>query len=157
MSSLVSIVTSEEEFTMATWALKDVPTILSRFIEHWEALDSALAPKPLVLRGGYSVALLTEDRTVFEESEQAIVDAENTTQTSSSRRKALRESLRERIRQFRAAILGDFADTEFASALPTIPLQTASDAAWTKALHSVATPTPSLSQTLPPSPPPPTT
>ena len=123
---------------MATWALKDVPATLSRFIEHWEAVDAALVPKSLVLRGGYGAAQLTADRDTFEANQQATVAAENSTGTASRRRKALRESLRERIRQFRSAIQGDFSDTEFASALPTIPLLTAGDAAWTTALTDLS-------------------
>ena len=123
---------------MATWALKDVLTVLSKFIEHWEAVDNALAPKSLVLRGGYGAAQLTADRDAFDANQQATVVAENSTETAARRRKALRESMRERIRQFRSAIQGDFADTEFASALPTIPLQTAGDAAWSAALTDLS-------------------
>ena len=123
---------------MATLTLRDFPATLSRFIEHWSATDTALAPKPLVLRGGYGMVQLTADRTTFEANQQRVTESENTTQTASALRQTLRKSLRERIRQFRAALLSDFAETEFARAAPTIPLQTAGDAAWSKALTDMA-------------------
>jgi hypothetical protein len=123
---------------MPALVLKDVPTILSRFIEHWSATNAALAPKSLVLRGGYGVAQLTIDRATFEANQTSVTESENTTETASEQRRTLRKSLRERIRQFRAALLSDFAETEFASAAPTIPLITAGDAAWSKALTDLA-------------------
>lgn len=123
---------------MPALILKDVTPILSRFIEHWSATDAALAPQSLILRGGYGVAQLTDDRTAFEANQQRVTESENTTEAASYRRRALRESLRERLRQFRAAVLSDFAETEFARAAPTIPLQSAGDAAWSKALTDLA-------------------
>ncbi len=123
---------------MPALVLKDVPTILSRFIEHWSATDAALAPKSLVLRGGYGVVQLTDYRATFEANQTSVTESENTTETASEQRRTLRKSLRERLRQFRAALLSDFAETEFASAAPTIPLITAGDAAWSKALTDVS-------------------
>jgi hypothetical protein len=123
---------------MPDMILRDTPAILSRFIEHWSATDTALAPKPLVLRGGYGVEQLTDDRDTFEANQQSVTESENTIETASQRRRTLRESLRERLRQFRAALLSDFTDTEFASAAPTIPMISAGDAAWHTALTDMA-------------------
>ncbi|MBB6050698.1 hypothetical protein [Armatimonas rosea] len=111
---------------------------MSRFLEHWFAVNAALAPDALTLRGGYDVAALAADRTTFEANAQAVTQSMNRSETAISRRKALRASLRERLRSFRATVLADFAETEFAAALPLIPSMTANDSLWEQTIHDMA-------------------
>lgn len=88
------------------------------------------------MRTGYDVDQLGDDRRVFEESQSAIATAEGPLVLASGRRAALRQSLRERIRQFRGALLGEFPEIA-AGRVPTIPFITANDSVWDSTLGDI--------------------
>ncbi len=121
---------------MSDWTIKGSGPIIAAFVAHWEDVNGAVA-RPLTLRGGYGVGLLSADRTTLDEKNAQVAAADNAAETASGRKSAGRASLRERIRQFRGAVTGDLAGTEFAKAAPLIPVMTASDAIWTRALDDL--------------------
>ncbi len=123
---------------MPNWDIKDAPRIIAAFVAHWTDVNQALGRRAITLRGGYGLAELKVDQAALATHDTAILDAENADQLSMGRRTAGRTALRERLRQFRKELVGDFSDTEFVSALPTIPSMTASDPVWDKALGDMA-------------------
>lgn len=121
---------------MSTLAIKDSPRVLSHFITHWNDVNTALSPHPFVLRSGYTVDQLGDDRRIFEENQSAIATAEGPLILAAGQRTTLRQGLRERIRQFRGAVVGEFPEIA-AGRVPTIPVMTASDSVWDSTLSDI--------------------
>jgi len=121
---------------MPALTIKEFSPLVSHFITHWSDVNTALTPHPFVLRTGYTVDQLGDDRRVFEESQSAIATAEGPLVLASGQRTALRQGLRERIRQFRGAVVGEFPEIA-AGRVPTIPVLTASDSVWDSTLGDI--------------------
>lgn len=107
------------------------------FLAHWPLVNTALGT-PLVLTGNYAVAQLTADRASLNTQINALVAAENASQSAIADRDIKRAALRERIRQFNNAVRGFFPSTTYAAQLPRIPGGTAPLGEWSKTLQDVA-------------------
>ncbi len=107
------------------------------FLAHWPLVNTALG-SALVLTGNYAVGNLTTDRASLSTQINAEVTAENASQAAIADRDIKRAALRERIRQFNAAVRGFFPGTTYAAQLPRIPGATAPLGEWAKTLQDVA-------------------
>jgi hypothetical protein len=105
--------------------IKSFTTYLSttqEFITHWEAVNADLgAGGPLVLTGPYAVADLTASRTALQAKITAIEATDNAAQIAANDRDNKKEALRERVRQFRAAVQGFIPDSQYLQAMPLQP------------------------------------
>ena len=71
------------------------------FLTHWAQVNTALAPKALTLKAGYTHASLQADRNAFAITLTDIINADNNVQGARARRDAQQSVLKERLRQFR--------------------------------------------------------
>jgi hypothetical protein len=109
-------------------------TLIDSVLAHWAHVDAALAPGALTLRGGFGRAALKAGRDGLEALSVEVVVAENGREMASARRDLLKGPLYERLRQFRAAVLGLLPGTAHAAALPRLPGQRAREQALLRVL-----------------------
>ncbi len=113
-------------------------SLTDTFLTHWTQVNTALAPKAVKLKGSYTIANLQTDRATFATQLTAIIDADNVVQGTRARRDTQQKALKERLRQFRNAVLGELSDTEPAAQLPVIPGDRAATSHWAKAFDDMA-------------------
>lgn len=123
---------------MATESPDKYVSLTDVFLTHWAQVNTALAPKALTLKGGYSVASLKTDRDALAARLTTIVDADNAVQGARARRTTEQKDLKERLRQFRNAVIGSIADPELVAQLPVIPTTAAATSHWAKAFDDMA-------------------
>ncbi len=112
---------------------------MQEFITHWTAVNTDLALNgPLVLQGSYAVGTLTTDRTALEAKIIAVEPALNILQAAGNTRDNLKGPLRERIRQFRAAVTSFLHGSQYPKALPRLPQFKASPGDFLRALDDMA-------------------
>lgn len=108
-----------------------------QFIAHWTQVNTALGATPLVLRHGYGVANLRADRDTLETTLATHTSTENGALLLRQSRLTQQNALKERLKQFRNAVLSRMADTEFAAALPLVPSIRASQEIWRTTLDDM--------------------
>ncbi len=106
---------------MPSISLAIYPPKMQEFIAHWTQVNAALGANPLLLKGGYSLATFTADRTALVAAIDAVVPAINTVQGTIVSRDTLKISLKTRLAQFRAAVIAFFPDSRYSRMLPTSP------------------------------------
>lgn len=114
-----------------------LPTI-DQFVAHWIQVNVALGATPLTLRGGYVLATLQTDRTALQTALTATVNNDNTRQTAAADRDLKRAAIKERMRQFRAIVQGQLANTIYASALTPLPTERAAEGTWQQKMDDVS-------------------
>ena len=117
---------------MALSGYASYPPTMQEFLAHWDQVNAALAPSPLVLPGGYGRAALQADYTALT---TAITTAENEAlvkDAAAATRDTQRVAAREKLLQFRNAVDYLLAGTSFARTLPTLPPERANPAATLK-------------------------
>ncbi len=114
-----------------------LPTMQS-FIDHWTAVNAAVGPSVLTLKGGYTLATFTTDRTAIQTAITAVETADNARQIASGDRDVKKASSRARIAQYRASVLGVLAGTPYANTLPKMPKFGVNAGTFMKALDDMA-------------------
>lgn len=113
-----------------------VPTI-TEFVNHWTLVNAALAPNPLILPGGYTLANLQTALTTITGLQTDVITTDNTRQIAASDRDQQKALLRERIRQFRASVQGLLGGSVFVKALPKQPGTNAKEQDFLRALDDM--------------------
>jgi len=101
--------------------ISDALNKIDQYVAHWTSVNVALGATPLILRGAYALANLNTDRTAIATAFAAVQTADNTRQIAASDRDIKLAALKEKLRQFRAAVQGQIAGTAYVNALPVIP------------------------------------
>ena len=107
------------------------------FAGHWLAVNTALAPNPIILLNNYLQAGMAADRTALANLIVACEAAANALGTQAAARDALRGPIAERIRQFNALVRGLFPGSGMVRDLPKVPLVTNGDSVWMTAMADV--------------------
>jgi hypothetical protein len=123
---------------MAADSFDNYPSLADQFLTHWAQVNTALAPRALTLSKGYTRANLQTDRDSFAALTTTLTDADNNVQGARARRKTEQNALKERLRQFRNAVLSQLPGSEAAAQLPLIPSATAATSHWAKAFDDMA-------------------
>jgi hypothetical protein len=123
---------------MASDPIDDYSSLSDQFLTHWAQVNTALAPRVLTLSGGYTRANLQADRDSFVALLATLIDADNTVQGVRARQKTEQNALKERLRQFRNAVLSQLPGSEAAAQLPVIPTTTSATSHWAKAFTDMA-------------------
>lgn len=110
---------------------------LDEFGAHW-ALVNAAVETPLVLDMGYARAVFLSDQNILARQMTQVVQADNALQIAITARDQSKNALRERMRQFRATVIGLLPNTTFRKALPILPPFGAAPGTWTKTLDDIA-------------------
>ena len=110
---------------------------VDEFVAHWGQVNTHLAPGQISLRG-YALSNLQANRATLAALMTAVQLADNVSQTASADRDIRKTDLKERLRQFRAMVAGQLADTSAASVLPKIPPFSAAPGTWIAAFDNVA-------------------
>ena len=123
---------------MATKSLDTYVSLSDVFLTHWAQVNTALAPRAVTLKGSYTIANLKTDRDAYAAQLTVITNADNDVQAARAQRTTRQKALKERLRQFRNAILAQLGGTEFAAQLPVIPTSAAAPSHWSKAFDDMA-------------------
>lgn len=111
------------------------------FITHWTAVNTELGGgggSSLILTGTYTVTSLTTDRTALETKIIAVEGALNTLQNAANNRDNLKGPMKERVRQFRAAVASFLKGSQYVRAVPKLPAFTASPGDFMRALDDMS-------------------
>ena len=111
---------------------------MQEFIAHWTAVNTDQGINPLVLTGGYAIGNLQSDRTALEAKITAVEGADNTRQNAANDRDLKKDPLRERIRQFRAAVQAFLKGSQYVKSAPKLPPFNSSPGEFMKALDDMA-------------------
>jgi hypothetical protein len=94
---------------------------MQEFINHWTNVNASLGATPLTLRGGYTLANFTTDRTNILNAINTVINADNTAQTTAAAVISARAAMLDRAVQFRKWVQSYLPSTGYAAALPTAP------------------------------------
>ncbi len=118
---------------VASW----LPT-MDEFLQHWQDVNTALAPGALTLSGAYARANLVTDRAAVDAAVTEVQTRLNVEQTARGERDVRRASVRPRFAQFRAAINAQLPGSRYQRAIPRTPPFTASPGKWRDALDDMS-------------------
>lgn len=116
--------------TMPRIPFQQVLAISQQIIAHWQQVNIALGGTPatdLKLSGAYTIANLTTDRTALQNQYDTVMAAVNALSTSAGTRDILRNNIRIRLTDFRAAVQYALRNTGYVNSLPTLPNKTAGE------------------------------
>ena len=114
------------------------PPTMQEFIAHWTAVNASLGASPLLLKGAYSLANFTTDRTAIVNAIIALEPFNNTLQQAISDRDIKKAAIKPRIAQFRNAVRYFLQGTPYESALATQPPLETNEAKFLKPLDDMA-------------------
>lgn len=97
-----------------------LPT-LQEFITHWTQTNLSTSDSEITLRGGYDLAQFTADKNELADAFQTASTAAVEVGLMASDRDRKKATLRPRLTQFRAVVLGQYGDKLEARELPTVP------------------------------------
>jgi hypothetical protein len=123
---------------MAISSISSYLATMDQFIDHWIAVNAAVSPAALLLRGGYTLADFTSDRAALEAAITSIESTDNARQFASADRDLKKASARIRIAQYRSIVLGVLAGTAYPNALPKLPPFSVNTGLFLKAMDDVA-------------------
>lgn len=106
---------------MSVVAIQIYPPKMQEFIAHWTQVNAVLGANPLTLKGNYSLAAFTTDRTAIVTAIDSIIPVINLVQGNMVTRDTLKVALKTRLAQFRAAVIAFFPDSRYSRMLPTSP------------------------------------
>ena len=115
----------------------DVLKTAKQVLAHWPQVNAAL-PKPLLLQKSYTLANLTTDIAALESALQALPGQENAFGLVLTGRDTQKDVLKEKLKQFRAAVQSELAGTAFLHELPTQPHKQAAEASFLKTFDDAA-------------------
>lgn len=98
-------------------------TTMDEFLAHWSQVNVELGGTPetqMKLKGGHTLADFTADQAALQAAITALPDLENDRQLAAADRDAEKANLRERLRQFRAAVSNELDETPYERALPKL-------------------------------------
>ncbi len=117
--------------------LSDALNKIDQYVAHWGSVNAALGATPLILRGAYALANLNTDRTAIATAFAAVQTADNNRQIAASDRDIKLAALKEKLRQFRAAVQGQIAGTAYVNALPVVPSASKTVGDWLNAFDDI--------------------
>ncbi len=94
---------------------------MQEFINHWTQVNASLGANPLLLRGGYTLANFTTDRTNIVNAINTVIATDNVKQTASGNLDWLKFNIRQRPIQFRKVVEAMLQATGYINALPVAP------------------------------------
>jgi hypothetical protein len=94
---------------------------MQEFINHWTAVNATLGATPLTLRGTYTLAMFTTDRTSIITAVNNTISATNTAQITAGALEAQKANLLLRAIQFRKWVEGYLPGSPYEQALPVAP------------------------------------
>ena len=100
-----------------------VPTI-NAFISHWNELNGEVG-NPVKLEGGFGLAELMALRGQLEATISDVAQKDQLRDTATLQKDALLTSIRDRAKQFRAALASQMPSTPYMKSLPSLPTYTA--------------------------------
>jgi hypothetical protein len=114
------------------------PPVMQSIIDHWTAVNTAISPTVLTLKGGYALADFTADRTGISDSLDAVIVSDNGRQAAKTDLDTQKSAIRARLSQFRAMVRAQLSSTRYTAMLPTLPVATAAEGAYTKPFTDAA-------------------
>ncbi len=114
-----------------------LPT-MQEFIAHWTDVNAAIAPTVLTLKGGYTLAAFTTDRTAIETAITGVETVDNARQIASADRDLKKAAHREKLAQYRAIVGGVLPGTPYVNTLPLLPRFSANQGIFLKAMDDMA-------------------
>jgi hypothetical protein len=111
---------------------------MGEFIFHWTAVNAAVTPDVLVLKGGYGLADFIADADAVQAALTLITSVDNSVQINASDRDKHKKAARGRIGQYRAMVLGLLADTPYAQTMPKVPPFESKPSTITRAMDEIA-------------------
>lgn len=114
------------------------PPVMQSFIDHWTAVNAAIAPTVLTLKGGYALADFAADRTAISDKLDAVVVADNGRQAAKADLDTQKSAIRARLSQFRGMVRGQLSGTRYAAMLPVLPKAAAAEGAYIKPFTDAA-------------------
>lgn len=105
---------------------------------HWGKVNAAPGASALTLRNGYRLADFTADISALETRLAKLPDIENAYGIALAERDGGKPVLKNRLKQFRAAVENKLGDTAFLGELPTQPKTTATEADFLKPFDDMA-------------------
>ena len=94
---------------------------MQEFINHWTAVNATLGATPLTLRGTYTLANFTADRTAIINAINATISADNTAQITSGALETQKAAILIRAIQFRKWVGGYLPGSPYANAVSVAP------------------------------------
>ena len=123
---------------MAISTIASYLSTMQEFIDHWTAVNSAVSPAVLTLKGGYTLANFTSDRTAIDAAITNIEALDNARQIADGNRDTGKADARTRIAQYRATVQGVLTGTPYARTLPLLPTFKATQGVFLKAVDDMA-------------------
>jgi hypothetical protein len=105
---------------------------------HWGKVNAVPGASALTLRKGYTLADFTADITALETRLAKLPDIENAYGIALTERDGGKPGLKNRLKQFRAAVQNKLGDTAFLGELPTQPKTTATESDFLSAFDDMA-------------------
>lgn len=112
---------------------------MQQFIQHWTSVNAALAPGALLLRGGYTLANFTADRTALQTAITNVEDRNNARQIAANNRDIRKTNLVPRLAQFRASVRYQLIGSAYVPALPRVPDFNRAEGVFLKPFDDMAT------------------
>jgi hypothetical protein len=123
---------------MAVSSIASYLPTMQEFIDHWTAVNAAINPTVLTLKGGFTLATFTTDRTAIQTAITGVETVDNARQIASADRDLKKANAREKIAQYRATVLGVLRGTPYANTLPKLPPFKSNQGVFLKAMDDMA-------------------
>ena len=107
---------------MSVKTLETALPTLKNLCSHWLRVDLALKPNKAILGGGYDRAAFVADVDGLEETTREIQRRVKTRETAAGRLATDKDALKDRLQSFTRLVRGTLVDSEYARALPRLPL-----------------------------------
>jgi hypothetical protein len=98
----------------------DILKAAKQVLAHWPQVDAAL-PRPVTLKSGYTQAQFLAESATLESKLESLSGRENAQGLVLTGREAQKDVLKERLKQFRAAVQSELDGTAFLKELPKQP------------------------------------
>jgi len=106
---------------MPITSIGSYPPTMQDFVTSWASVNATLGATPLTLRGGYTVAQFTTDRTNIINAINAAITTTNTEQFNAATLNILKAPILARAIQFRKWVQSYLPNTPYAQILPDAP------------------------------------
>ena len=114
------------------------PPTMQEIVAHWTSVNASLGATPLLLKGSYSLANFTADRTAIVNAIVALEPSNNALQQAIFDRDIKKTAIKPRTAQFRNAVRYFLQGTPYESALATQPPLDTNEAKFLKPLDDMA-------------------
>jgi hypothetical protein len=113
-------------------------TTAQQFIAHWNSVNATLGANPIKLKGTYTVADLTTDRTALQAAITALEPLLNALDAAIADRDTKKAAIKPRVLQFRNAVKHYLQGNPLENSLPTQPSLSSVESKFLKPLDDVA-------------------